>query len=411
MTRIVAIHNYSSSGSGTYDIDFDFVPFACGNGRIEGSEACDDGNAVDGDGCTACAVDSGYSCSGAPSVCTASAANGTCATATVVSTDTVITGEQIAGGGAPPSGTGCGGGTGNRALYYLVTVPAMGRVAVQTTPGFDIVLVTQDACSDTACTFSTDSAPEAASLVNATGSDVTRVVAVRPYYSSTTSGTFDIAFTYVESIAASCVDTSGATALGVASDDTTSAIAALPFTFDLYGDTVTHYSASSNGFPAGLDLQHRVAVERLQQRRAPEHLDAQRRDRAVLGRPAAQHGRERLRARDRRLRQPGLHGGVAQLARELERHGGPHLPGADPRGYRTDRVPLLPDEPGRFGHAAHRLERDHRGREHRRQPRDPDLARRVGRGGDGQRLPLHAVTAPASRRALRPGARRRARPR
>lgn len=248
VTHIVAIHNFSSSGSGTYDIEFDFVPFECGNGRIEGAEECDDDNTMDGDGCTACAVDSGYSCTGQPSACTPNATNATCATATVVATDTVITGEQIAGGGAPPSGTGCGGGTGDRALYYLVTVPAMGRVMVQTTPGFDLVLVTQDACSDTACTFSTDSAPEAATLVNATGSDVTRVVAIRPYFSSTTSGTFDIAFTYVESIAAACVDTSSATALGVASDDTTSAIAALPFAFDLFGDTVTHYSASSNGF-------------------------------------------------------------------------------------------------------------------------------------------------------------------
>ncbi len=43
----------------------------CGNGIIEAGEACDDGNTVSGDGCSAvCQVQSGYACSGLPSVCT-----------------------------------------------------------------------------------------------------------------------------------------------------------------------------------------------------------------------------------------------------------------------------------------------------------------------------------------------------
>lgn len=42
----------------------------CGDGAIAGAEVCDDGNAVDGDGCSAlCAVESGFDCNGAPSVC------------------------------------------------------------------------------------------------------------------------------------------------------------------------------------------------------------------------------------------------------------------------------------------------------------------------------------------------------
>lgn len=48
----------------------------CGNGNIEGSETCDDGNAASGDGCTACAVDAGWSCAGSPSVCTPPVASG-----------------------------------------------------------------------------------------------------------------------------------------------------------------------------------------------------------------------------------------------------------------------------------------------------------------------------------------------
>ena len=43
----------------------------CGDGILASNEACDDGNRVDGDGCSAsCAIESGYSCAGSPSVCT-----------------------------------------------------------------------------------------------------------------------------------------------------------------------------------------------------------------------------------------------------------------------------------------------------------------------------------------------------
>ena len=42
----------------------------CGNERIEGAEACDDGNTNAGDGCDAtCQVEPGYTCSGTPSIC------------------------------------------------------------------------------------------------------------------------------------------------------------------------------------------------------------------------------------------------------------------------------------------------------------------------------------------------------
>ena len=42
----------------------------CGNGIVESGEACDDGNMVNGDGCNnTCTVQSGWSCTGSPSVC------------------------------------------------------------------------------------------------------------------------------------------------------------------------------------------------------------------------------------------------------------------------------------------------------------------------------------------------------
>ena len=42
----------------------------CGDGKIESGEACDDGNMSNGDGCNnTCTVQSGWSCTGSPSVC------------------------------------------------------------------------------------------------------------------------------------------------------------------------------------------------------------------------------------------------------------------------------------------------------------------------------------------------------
>jgi cysteine-rich repeat protein len=42
----------------------------CGNGAIETGETCDDSNTASGDGCSSsCAIESGWTCSGTPSVC------------------------------------------------------------------------------------------------------------------------------------------------------------------------------------------------------------------------------------------------------------------------------------------------------------------------------------------------------
>jgi len=50
---------------------------ACGNGAVEGNEACDDENLTGDDGCSAlCAVELGYLCSSQPSVCVLSCGDG-----------------------------------------------------------------------------------------------------------------------------------------------------------------------------------------------------------------------------------------------------------------------------------------------------------------------------------------------
>jgi cysteine-rich repeat protein len=49
----------------------------CGNGLIEDSETCDDSNASGSDGCSAtCREETGYDCSGSPSVCTPTCGDG-----------------------------------------------------------------------------------------------------------------------------------------------------------------------------------------------------------------------------------------------------------------------------------------------------------------------------------------------
>jgi cysteine-rich repeat protein len=43
----------------------------CGDGNVEGTEQCDDGNVLNGDGCSfSCQVEAGWNCEGTPSSCT-----------------------------------------------------------------------------------------------------------------------------------------------------------------------------------------------------------------------------------------------------------------------------------------------------------------------------------------------------
>ncbi len=64
---------WSCSGqpSGCFRTDVP-VPPNCGDGLLDGGEACDDGNLLVGDGCdAACTVEDGWGCSGSPSACVA----------------------------------------------------------------------------------------------------------------------------------------------------------------------------------------------------------------------------------------------------------------------------------------------------------------------------------------------------
>lgn len=75
---------------------------ACGDGLVQGPEACDDANQINGDGCSAtCTVEPGYSCAGSPSVCT----TGNCMDGIKNGTET---GVDCGGGSCPACGIGQG---------------------------------------------------------------------------------------------------------------------------------------------------------------------------------------------------------------------------------------------------------------------------------------------------------------
>ena len=53
------------------------ILLGCGDGIIQAGEQCDDGNVVNGDGCSStCQVQTGFSCTGTPSVCTTTCGDG-----------------------------------------------------------------------------------------------------------------------------------------------------------------------------------------------------------------------------------------------------------------------------------------------------------------------------------------------
>ncbi len=76
----------------------------CGNGRVDPGEGCDDGGVTAGDGCSPdCAVETGWSCSGAPSMCQPVCGDGR-----------ILGGEECDGsnlGGASCTSEGFTGGT------------------------------------------------------------------------------------------------------------------------------------------------------------------------------------------------------------------------------------------------------------------------------------------------------------
>lgn len=93
---VSAFEDFSGAGPFTTDYDIRFAITECGDGVSEGGEQCDDNNAVDGDGCSACGVDLGFECDNSTvSVCTGPLDLGTyAATETIPDTTSTAALEQ-----------------------------------------------------------------------------------------------------------------------------------------------------------------------------------------------------------------------------------------------------------------------------------------------------------------------------
>lgn len=108
----------TSCGSGLICLSGGCVSSACGDGFTDGSEQCDDGNAVDGDGCendctftcsSAADCDDGNVCSGAETCANPGTAASMCAAGTPPSDGTSCGGGRICRGGTCAM-AGCGDG-------------------------------------------------------------------------------------------------------------------------------------------------------------------------------------------------------------------------------------------------------------------------------------------------------------
>lgn len=88
--------------------------FDCGNGMVTGTETCDDGNMTSGDGCSSlCIIEPGYICSGAPSMCMFTCGNG------------VVDGADQCDDGNANAGDGCTAGCQVELSYNCSGTPSV----------------------------------------------------------------------------------------------------------------------------------------------------------------------------------------------------------------------------------------------------------------------------------------------
>jgi len=113
----------------------------CGDGVMAGAETCDDGNNVNGDGCSAtCQVENGYTCTGSPSTCTA------------ICSDGIVTGGEQCDDGNLTSGDGCDASCVVEVGYQCTGSPSI-CVPLCLSPGTSCT--TGSECCSTICTLST----------------------------------------------------------------------------------------------------------------------------------------------------------------------------------------------------------------------------------------------------------------
>jgi cysteine-rich repeat protein len=124
---------------------------SCGDGKVGGSEECDDGNNVGNDGCSAaCKNESAGPDDVCPGKAIALTGTGSDPRKGTVTGTTSSTYSQYSGS--------CGGGTGKDAVY-VVTPDVTGLLTAKTTGGFDALLYARRTCADTKTEVACNDAP------------------------------------------------------------------------------------------------------------------------------------------------------------------------------------------------------------------------------------------------------------
>ncbi len=148
-TVYVYVDSSGASNKGLYVLDATLTAAACGNGKLDSGEECDDGNKADGDGCSAtCAVErdpATYTCPG-KDVRLASAMAGP-RTAKVV-------GTTASAGGEPASKLSTCGSKDAPDVLYKVSSDIDGWLTAKVKGAFNATLQLRDACpgtTDLAC--------------------------------------------------------------------------------------------------------------------------------------------------------------------------------------------------------------------------------------------------------------------
>ena len=239
-TYYLVVDGYGTLDNGTYSFSVQAGTATCGNGVVELGETCDDGHTAPGDGCSAtCQTEVGYTCTGAPSVCTITP--GGCAMPTALalthtgnnydgmgSGDTTGATNEVGGASCDAYSTS---GQGNDQVWTF-TNPVAQAVTVTLTPatGFDAVLRVMTTACDLATevpetVLSSDPTATADGCADRHGSGTAetltyRVLPAGTYsvlvdgYSATSAGTYTLA---VHGEPSTCGN--GTVELGEACDD------------------------------------------------------------------------------------------------------------------------------------------------------------------------------------------------
>ena len=227
-TVVIYVSGFGSAcGDFALDVAFEGVAVdVCGDGVLGASEACEDGNTDDGDGCSAaCLIEEGWDCpggggcvpicgdglvlggeecddgntedgDGCSSTCTAEAVD-TCPTATLATVgEAVITGNSCDAGDIDVSAS-CGSTNDGGDYAVEFTAPGTGTFTFDTSNdarGFDTVLYARDACGGTelACNDDTDGVASEISLELTSGETV--VIYVSGFGSACGDFALDVAF-------------------------------------------------------------------------------------------------------------------------------------------------------------------------------------------------------------------------